>query len=388
VSGENILLVGGGTGGHVFPMIAVADQLRSLSPELGLVFVGTSNGLEARVVPARGYTLELIEASPMRGSGVVGALKGAARAFQSLGSARALLKRYRPRVVFSLGGYVAGAVSLAARLEGIPLALMEPNSVAGFANRLIAPFVQRAYIAFDEAARHFSKKTVFRSGVALRSGFEPRPYAPRLDGLRVLVLGGSQGARSLNETVPSALARLSRVARVVHQVGRGNSDAVKALYATLAPAAQVSVVEFIEDMPKALQEADLVISRAGASAVSEICAIGRPSILIPYPFAADDHQLQNARALQQAQAALCIPAQDISTERIIAAVEQITEPGRLEQMANAARAWGQPHAARVVAEDLLKLGKLVPSSSTGAAPADEAGDDVLRRVSQPTLGAC
>jgi UDP-N-acetylglucosamine--N-acetylmuramyl-(pentapeptide) pyrophosphoryl-undecaprenol N-acetylglucosamine transferase len=354
---DHVLLVGGGTGGHVFPMIAVADALKVLRPDLGLVFVGTKHGLEAQVVPARGYRLELIEATPMRGGGPLGTLRGAFRTLGSLGKARALIARYKPQVVFSLGGYVAGAVSVAARLSRTPLALMEPNSVAGFANRAIAPFVQRAYIAFEETQRHFSKKIVLRSGVALRSGFEPRPYLPSQDNLKVLVLGGSQGARSLNEMVPRVLARSDRVAEVVHQVGRGNAASVRALYADLTPLPKVSVVEFIEDMPKALEQADLIVSRAGASAVSEICAIGRPSILIPYPFAADDHQKHNALALQRAGAAVCLDAKDVNVQTLTRCVDELVGyVERLTRMARAAQAWGQPQAAQAVARDLLQLG--------------------------------
>lgn len=357
LTAEHILLVGGGTGGHVFPMIAVADALKALRPELGLVFVGTQHGLEAQVVPARGYRLELIDAAPMRGGGPLGTVRGAFRALGSLGKARALIARYRPRVVFSLGGYVAGSMSVAARLSGTPLALMEPNSVAGFANRAIAPFVQRAYTAFEETQRHFSKKVLLRSGVALRSGFAPRPYLPAVNNLKVLVLGGSQGARSLNEMVPRAVARSERISEVVHQVGRGNAASVKTLYSELTPLPKVSVVEFIDDMPRALEQADLVISRAGASAVSEICAIGRPSLLIPYPFAADDHQAHNALALQRAGAAVCLDANEVSVERIVGTLEELVgNVERLIQMARAAQGWGQPHAAEAVARDLLELG--------------------------------
>jgi UDP-N-acetylglucosamine--N-acetylmuramyl-(pentapeptide) pyrophosphoryl-undecaprenol N-acetylglucosamine transferase len=385
---EHILLVGGGTGGHVFPMIAVADALRGLRPDLGLVFVGTKNGLEAQVVPARGYRLGLIEAAPMRGGGPLGTLRGAFRALGSLGKARSLIARYQPRVVFSLGGYVAGALSVAARLSKTPLALMEPNSVAGFANRAIAPFVQRAYIAFDETQRHFSKKIVLRSGVALRSGFEPQAYAPSANNLKVLVLGGSQGARTLNEMVPRAIARSDRVSEVVHQVGRGNASSVKTLYDQLTPQPKVSVVEFIEDMPKALQRADLIISRAGASAVSEICAIGRPSLLIPYPFAADDHQAHNALALQNAGAAVCLNAKEANVERITNQMEELCgDVERLTRMARAAREWGQPRAAELVARDLLQLGGLVTAHAGSATMSDGGSSDLVRRVAQHPAGA-
>ncbi len=203
-----LVLAGGGTGGHVYPMIAVADALRELAPEIRLVFVGTERGMESRVVPERGYELELMRVLPIRGGGVLGALRGIARAAASLPEARALLKKLAPRAVFSIGGYAAGPISLGARSLRVPVALMEPNSVIGLANRLIAPLVQRAYTAFPESERHFKPSLVLRAGVPIRKGFEPVPFMPRLYAPRVLVLGGSQGAKSLNEAVPRALAHV------------------------------------------------------------------------------------------------------------------------------------------------------------------------------------
>jgi UDP-N-acetylglucosamine--N-acetylmuramyl-(pentapeptide) pyrophosphoryl-undecaprenol N-acetylglucosamine transferase len=295
-------------------------------------------------------------------------------------------------VVFSLGGYVAGAVSLAARASRVPLALMEPNSVPGLANRWIAPFVQRAYVAFDETVRHFPRKSVLRSGVAIRSGFEPRPYAPNPGLLRVLVLGGSQGARALNLAIPRAAGACTNALQIVHQVGRGNTEPVIAAYAQHAPQRQARVVEFIEEMPQALADADPVISRSGASAVSEICAVGRPSILVPYPFAAGDHQKGNALALAGIDAALCVEevAQDAqgeaTAEKIAQALNELTgDAHRLEAMARAARAWGRPQAARQVALDLLQLGGLSVQEPAGGTAPDGKIDGLLRvGVAAPT----
>jgi len=351
-----ILLAGGGTGGHVFPMIAVADALRTLVPDIELVFVGTARGIETRVVPERGYRLELVDIIPMRGAGVWGVVRCAWRAASSIPRARRLIEEYQPRAVFSLGGYAAGSVSLAARLNGIPLTLMEPNSVIGLANRLVAQFVDRAYIAFDSAERHFDGAVVRRTGVAIRRGFGPRAY--RYDGriLRVLVLGGSQGAKALNETVPEALAKTQVTVRVVHQAGRGFDASVRERYAALGAGSHVSVTPFIDDVPGALGEADLVIGRAGAGAVSEICAVGRPSILVPYPFAAGDHQRLNAEALERAGAALCVDSKAATAQYIAGLVDELCRSeGRLDAMAVAARHWGRPDAALVVARDLLEL---------------------------------
>src|SRR3954469_16989630 len=203
-----LIFAGGGTGGHVYPMIAVADAVREIAPQLRLVFVGTERGMETRVVPERGYQLELMRVLPIRGGGVLGAARGIARAAGSVPQARALLKRLAPSAVFSIGGYAAGPVSLAARSLGVPVALMEPNSVIGLANRLIAPLVQRAYTAFPESERHFKPSVILRAGVPIRGGFSRAAYGANAQGLRLLVLGGSQGAKALNEAVPRAIARM------------------------------------------------------------------------------------------------------------------------------------------------------------------------------------
>ncbi len=372
-----LLFAGGGTGGHVFPMIAVADALSAIAPELSLVFVGTSRGLEKRVVPERGYQLELMDVLPIRGGGVSGALKGMGRAAALVGQGRALVKRYGPAAVFSIGGYAAGPVSLAARLSGVPLALMEPNAVIGLANRLVAPFVQRAYTAFEEPERYFKKGSVLRSGVPIRGGFESRPYSRRAGTLRVLVLGGSQGAKSLNEAVPHALAKAATPVRVVHQCGPKHGSAVEELYASLGASELAAVVPFIDDMPSAIAAADLVVGRSGASAVSEICAVGRPSVLVPYPYAAGDHQLKNAESLARAGAAVCVEARAATPERLASEIDRLASAeGSLEQMAEAARAFGRPHAATAIARDLLVLAGLATevrhSDGADAAP-DGAG---------------
>jgi UDP-N-acetylglucosamine--N-acetylmuramyl-(pentapeptide) pyrophosphoryl-undecaprenol N-acetylglucosamine transferase len=364
-----ILMAGGGTGGHVFPMVAVADALHQLAPEVRLVFVGTERGLEAKVVPERGYELELMDVAPIRGGGFSGVVRGIARAAGSLPRARALVRRIGPGAVFSIGGYAAGPISLAARVSGVPLALMEPNAVIGLSNRLIAPLVQRAYTAFAESERHFRSGAVLRSGVPIRGGFEPRAYARASGPLRVLVLGGSQGARALNETVPEALCRARTEVRVIHQSGQAHEPAVVERYRTLGAEAWATVVPFIEQMPEALAAADLVVSRSGASAVSEICAVGRPSILVPYPFAAGDHQRRNAESLQQAGAAVCVASAEASSERLAAEIDELmTGSGRLEQMAALARELGRPQAAETIARDLLRLAglRVAPAPASAA----------------------
>jgi UDP-N-acetylglucosamine--N-acetylmuramyl-(pentapeptide) pyrophosphoryl-undecaprenol N-acetylglucosamine transferase len=359
-----LLMAGGGTGGHVFPLIAVADELRRLRPDLRLIFVGTARGIETQVVPERGYELSLLNVLPIRGAGLTGALRGVWRAMNSVPEALKLLDKLKPSAVFSIGGYAAGPVSLAARLRGIPLALMEPNSVIGFANRAVAPLVTRAYTSFPQAEWHFAAPKVKRTGLALRGGFEPCDYEYAGGTLRILVLGGSQGAKSLNETVPRALSRVRLPFTVIHQAGKSHGVKVRELYdelgfGTPGSGRQATVTPFISDMQGALREADLVISRSGAGATSEICAVGRPALYIPYPFAAGDHQYENARSLAQAGAAAVLRASDASVERIAAEIERLTaSPEVLPEMAKQARLLGRPDAAARVAEDLLSLAKI------------------------------
>jgi UDP-N-acetylglucosamine--N-acetylmuramyl-(pentapeptide) pyrophosphoryl-undecaprenol N-acetylglucosamine transferase len=274
-----------------------------------------------------------------------------------------------PRAVLSIGGYAAGPVSLAAALARIPVALIEPNSVMGLTNRLIAPLVRRAYTAFESAERHFRRSAVVRSGTPLARGFSPRPYPPARDTPTVLVLGGSQGAVALNETVPRALARLQSEVTIVHQAGPTHDAAVERRYRGLGISARVQVISFIEDMPDALARASLVIGRAGAGAVSEIAAIGRPSVLIPFPYAAGDHQRKNALALEAAGAAVCVPQERATAGRLAELVSTLlADRPRLEAMAASAQAFGRPDAAEQVARDFLELAGILPHEA-GLSPA-------------------
>ena len=319
--------------------------------------------METRVVPERGYELELMRVLPIRGGGVSGALRGIARAASSVPEARALVKRLAPSALFSIGGYAAGPVSLGARSLGVPVALMEPNSVIGLANRLIAPLVQRAYTAFPESEKHFKSSVILRAGVPIRNGFARAAYRPNLNAPRVLVLGGSQGAKSLNDAVPHALAQSPSHVTVVHQCGAAHEAAARALYAELGLQNRATVVPFIADMPAALAAADLVIGRSGASAVSEICAVGRPSVLIPYPFASGDHQRVNAESLVRAGAALCLSFAEASPARIAAEITALLQnPMRLSEMAEHAAALGRPEAAHAIALDLLGLAGLADAA--------------------------
>jgi UDP-N-acetylglucosamine--N-acetylmuramyl-(pentapeptide) pyrophosphoryl-undecaprenol N-acetylglucosamine transferase len=363
-----VVLAGGGTGGHVFPMVAVADALRA-EADVRIVYVGTARGIEARVVPARGDELELLDVIPMKGKGFMGAVRGAVRAAETLPRARSLLKRLGARAVLSVGGYAAGPVALAAYLSRVPMALLEPNSTLGLTNRWLVPFARRAYVAFPDTEKKLGAKA-HRTGVPLRGAFHPEPYAPGA-GLRVLVLGGSQGAKALNEVVPAALALAHGEIEgltVLHQAGRDRDAAVARAYAAHGASGWARVVPFLDDVASELAAADLVIERAGASSIAELCAVGRPSILIPFPFAADDHQRKNAEGLAAAGATVSIDQTEASPERIAREVVALAkDPLRRSTMADLARALGRPDAALTVARDLLALAR-IPSRSAHSTP--------------------
>ena len=278
-----ILIAGGGTGGHVFPGLAVADALTSLA-DVRVVFGGSPRGIEKDVIPKRGYELELLDIAPIKGGGATRAAKGAFTAARATLRALSVVRAMRPSAVLSVGGYAAGPFALAAVLLGVPLAIMEPNGAIGLTNRVLAPVSKRAYIAWPELQSRVRAGTARVVGVTLRKGLEPSPYDRKRD-LQVLVMGGSLGAEALNERVPQALARvIEKVPNVhiVHQTGRDRDVEVRALYTRLGLKTAV-VSPFLDDVPTKLASADLVIARSGAGTVAEIASVGLPSILVPFP---------------------------------------------------------------------------------------------------------
>ncbi len=354
-----ILIAGGGTGGHVFPGLAVADALTSLA-NVRVVFGGSPRGIEKDVIPSRGYPLELLDIAPLKGGGVKRAAKGAFTAALATLRAVAIVRRVSPSVVLSVGGYAAGPFAIASVLMGVPLAIMEPNGVLGFTNRVLAPMAKRAYLAWPDLESRVKRGTARIVGVPLRKGFEPSAYVTKST-REVLVMGGSQGSEALNERVPRALASLSRKypgLHVVHQTGKDRDQQVRALY-TQVGIQNAVVSPFLEDVPARLASADLVIARAGAGTVAEIAAVGRPSILVPFPFAADDHQAKNARALERMGASVCVLQVDATVERLAREVDALlSSDGTRVGMAEAARSAGKPRAAYDVAGDLLLLGSV------------------------------
>lgn len=366
---KTILIAGGGTGGHVFPGLAVAQALRQLA-DVDVIFAGSPRGLETRIIPQHGYTLELLDVEPMKGGGPARAVRGALVAAKAMRHATGMIGRIRPSAVLSVGGYAAGPAALACVRARIPLAILEPNSILGLANRLLAPFSARAYVAWAETGRHFKGDKARLYGVPLRPGFEPRPYAAKAV-RRVLVLGGSQGATALNERVPGAVARASAHVgdlHVVHQTGKDREADVRNAYER-AGIKTATVVPFLDDVAEQMAAADVVIARAGAVTVAEIVAVGRASILVPFPHAADDHQAKNAMSLADLGGAICIRQEAADEVRLATELKLLFEdPDRRSHMAQVARDHGHPHAADEVARDLLTLAGIRPKAAQPSPP--------------------
>ena len=353
---RSVVIAAGGTGGHVFPGLALADALE-VEANVTSVFVGTARGLEGRLVSEAGRELELFHVDPIKGGGMAQALRGGWSAARALEGATAFLLRRRPGVVVSIGGYASGPVSLAAAVLGIPVAIVEPNSVMGLANRILAPIARRIYLAFDRARPRFGGERVRLSGVPLRSGFAPQSSQPSTL-RRVLVLGGSQGAQALNERLPEALGRRAQegiLLEVTHQAGEGRDRGVREAYARCGiPNARV--VPFSTRIEDDLAWSDLVVARAGAGTLAEIAAVGRASLLIPFPSAADDHQAMNATAFADCGAAIWVRQAAADSARLASEIRRlVTDDALRARLALGAEGLGRPEAARTIARDLHSL---------------------------------
>jgi len=357
---RRIVIAGGGTGGHVYPGVAIAQELRRRDASREVRFVGTAAGLEARLVPAAGFALETIRASGIVGKGLLARAAGLARLPLGLLDAHRILRRIRPALVVGVGGYASGPVLVAALLRRLPTMIHEQNRWPGATNRLLAPWVDRIAVSFDATAGKVGALGMM-TGNPVRAPFAALPaWAPHAGPARVLVSGGSRGARAINDAVIAALPRLAPEGwSWRHQTGAADRERVADAYAA-AGVRGVRVEAFLDDMPAALADADLVICRAGASTLAELACAGRAAILIPFPQAAHDHQRHNARGFAAAGAATLLEQQGLDGGRLAAEARAlISDPGRLARMAAAARTLARPDAAaRIVdlAEALLAPG--------------------------------
>ena len=356
------LMAGGGTGGHVIPALAVAKELRKRGHEV--LFAGTREGLEARLVPAAGFDIEWIEIGGLKRVGAVQVFRTLGQLPVSVMQASRLIGSRRPAAVFSMGGYAAGPVVLAAWLRRLPVVVMEPNAMPGMTNRKMGRFAARALLSFPEATRYFPPGRSEITGLPVRAEFfEIRPK-PRAGVFTVLITGGSRGSRTLNKAARESWPLFKEAVlpvRFIHQTGSEAWAGLETEFKTSG--LEGDVAPFLDDMPAAFAAADIIVCRSGASAVAELAAAGKPSILVPFPFAADDHQLRNAEAMARAGAARLAPDNEMTGRRLFDELTGLAaEAGVLERMGAAARSLARPGAAQRAAGILEELSGTPPSS--------------------------
>ncbi len=347
-----IVIAGGGTGGHLFPALSVAKELQRRRPGAEIEFVGSKRGLEQRLVPQAGFPLFTLSLSGLKGAGFVAKIRAAIAAGWAVFRSAIRMLRKRPRLAIGVGGFASGPAVLAAKVLGVRTMVLEQNHFPGATNRWLARRVDAVCLPSDEASRHIGGRK-FVTGNPVRPEFFKIGPAPGGDTLSLLVFGGSRGAHSINRAMTDALASLSRLEappRIVHQTGPTDEEGVGAAYREYADG-RGEARAFLDDMAQRLESADLVVCRAGASTIAELAAAGRPAILIPYPYAADDHQTRNARTLEASGAAIVIPDAELDGDRLAATIAELaSDRSRLAAMSRAAKTLAQPHALSRIAD--------------------------------------
>ncbi|HUO14964.1 MAG TPA: undecaprenyldiphospho-muramoylpentapeptide beta-N-acetylglucosaminyltransferase [Verrucomicrobiae bacterium] len=365
------ILAGGGTGGHVIPALAIANELRK-SYDAEILFIGTARGIENRLVPAAGYPLQLVRVGALKNVSLMTRAKTAFDLPRALWDAGRLLNEFAPDVVIGVGGYASGPAMLSAILKHIPTLAFEPNVVPGFANRLVAKFVSAAAVHFEESAKYFRHAEV--TGVPVRQAFFEIP-TKRGGTPTVLIFGGSQGAHAINDAMIRCLPVLQREApgiHIIHQTGERDYNGALAAYENLAAAAPSAlpgftfeIFKFIDDMPSAFARADLVVCRSGASTVAEIAAAGKPAVFVPFPRAADDHQRVNAEALAKHGAAVVVEESKLEGVWLAETIStQLQDSRRLQHMSAAAKALAHPNAARDIATMAARIAGIEQETAT------------------------
>ncbi|HWH77146.1 MAG TPA: undecaprenyldiphospho-muramoylpentapeptide beta-N-acetylglucosaminyltransferase [Candidatus Binatus sp.] len=350
-----IVLAGGGTGGHLFPGLAVAREFQRRDQRVEILFVGTEQGIEFRVLPKEGFKLETLTVKGIKGRGLRGLVDALYGVPESLLRSLSIIGKFRPDCVIGLGGYASGPFLLAAKIKSIPCAIIEQNLRPGFTNKLLARWVGRVFTAYRESADFMPGARVVETGNPVR--WQNLPMVEKRDKFSLLVCGGSGGARRINFAVVDALKQLTDLSAklfIVHQTGQLDYAAIQAAYAALPFEAEV--LPFIDRMDDAYAQADLVICRAGAMTVAELTVFGKAAILVPFPYAIYDHQRSNAQALQERGAAEMILDQDLTGKYLAERIQNyFSDRAQLERMARAARALGRPDAATRIVDECYAL---------------------------------
>jgi UDP-N-acetylglucosamine--N-acetylmuramyl-(pentapeptide) pyrophosphoryl-undecaprenol N-acetylglucosamine transferase len=362
IEAPRIVIAGGGTGGHLYPGLAVAKELLSRHPNAQITFAGTARGIEARVIPREGFSLDLIRSSGLKGKSLATAIRGALIAPVSLLDAWSIVSRRRPNLVIGVGGYSSGPVVLVASLRLLPTLVLEQNAVPGLTNRVLARFVRAAAVTFESTKAFFGEKG-FVSGNPIRAEFvaDSQPTEAHVDeqpyGVQVLVFGGSQGAHAINmamvEAAPELAAGSPRL-RLTHQTGERDVEVVRTAYG--AAGVQADVQPFFYDMGRRVRAADLIVCRAGATTIAEISAAAKPAILIPLPTATDDHQRRNAEVLASAGAAEMLLEPDATGAVLAGRIKALAgDQDRRARLSARARTFARPDAAKVIADRAMEL---------------------------------
>jgi UDP-N-acetylglucosamine--N-acetylmuramyl-(pentapeptide) pyrophosphoryl-undecaprenol N-acetylglucosamine transferase len=357
-----VVIAAGGTGGHLYPAVALAREFLRRDPSTKILFVGTARGIESKVLPHEGFELVLITAKPVMGKGVLEMAQGLLSLPVGLWQSLRILRARRADLVIGVGGYTSPALLAAAALKGIPRVILEPNAYPGMANKAVGPFAQRIFLAFESATASFDHRKVRVVGTPIRQEFLSQNggeagRAPTPVGRRLLIFGGSQGAQAINSAVLDGLAALvSRLpnVKITHQTGETDYQRVSEAYRRAGVEAEV--VPFLYDMPRALRAADLVVARAGAMTIAELTACGKPAILIPLPTAIYDHQMKNARAMETAGGAIVLPQAELTGARLNEAITAILEnPERMRAMGEHSRAMRRTDAGEAIVRECCAL---------------------------------
>jgi UDP-N-acetylglucosamine--N-acetylmuramyl-(pentapeptide) pyrophosphoryl-undecaprenol N-acetylglucosamine transferase len=354
-----IVIAGGGTGGHLFPGVAIAEEFRRRSKENDVLFIGTNRGLEARVLPQIGFPLATLEVEGVKGRGLIRSLAALAKIPLSLLQSRRIIRGFGPGIVIGVGGYASGPAVLAAHFMGLPTVIAEQNAIPGETNKILGKFADRVFVSFPETAGWFRKDRVRVTGNPIRAAIAGAPKRERKpgDAMTLLVFGGSQGAHRINVAVLEALPRLGDLKgriRMIHQTGKDDLENVTQGYRDQA--LEAKVLPFITDMAAAYGEADLLVCRAGATSIAEITASGKAAIFIPFPFAVNDHQTKNAELLVNRGAAAMIPERDLTGESLSGVIRRLAQdPGKIEEMERNAASLGNARAAADIVDECLAL---------------------------------
>jgi UDP-N-acetylglucosamine--N-acetylmuramyl-(pentapeptide) pyrophosphoryl-undecaprenol N-acetylglucosamine transferase len=354
-----VLIAGGGTGGHIYPGIAIAREIQRRHPQAELRFVGTERGLESRIIPSEGFCLEKITVSGLKGMKGLERLRNSITIPKSLWESRSIIRRFRPTVVIGVGGYSSGPPVLMAAVMGIPAMLQEQNALPGLTNRILGRFVHKVAAGFEEAAAYFKSKTVV-TGNPVRDEFSKTERKTESTLFTLLISGGSQGAQAINSAVAEALQVLGpnlTGLRWIHQTGERDYEMVSGAYQAAGVSADVR--PFFRDMPEQFARADLLICRSGATTLAEITVAGKAAILVPFPLAADDHQRKNAEALVHAGAAEMILQKELSGQRLADRIQHfLRHRQELRAMEERSRLLGRPDATRRIVDLVEELGGL------------------------------